>query len=221
MLGFWQTLGSTHSLAVFAAFASAIVIWGWIELAFLTGVVTGPNIHQCPEHLPLWERFIRALGHDSAYNEMLLVAVLVAMLMVGQGAENPFGVWTFAVLYAARVSAKLNLFLGVPRINVEFIPQILGHLTSHFRIARLNWFFPFSVTALTSTVVLWITWAVSADGGHAETGYALLASLTALALLEHWLMVLPLPDAKLWRWMLPASRKSTRNTSVPEVNHAL
>ena len=24
-----------------------------------------------------------------------------------------------------------------------------------------------------------------------------------LALLEHWFMVLPLPDQKLWRWMLP------------------
>ena len=31
--------------------------------------------------------------------------------------------------------------------------------------------------------------------------------LTALALLEHWLMVLPLPDAKLWRWMLPAAKR--------------
>jgi putative photosynthetic complex assembly protein 2 len=28
-------------------------------------------------------------------------------------------------------------------------------------------------------------------------------ALTALALLEHWLMVLPLPDERLWRWMLP------------------
>jgi putative photosynthetic complex assembly protein 2 len=34
-------------------------------------------------------------------------------------------------------------------------------------------------------------------------GYALLTALTALAALEHWLMVIPLPDAKLWRWMLP------------------
>jgi len=25
-----------------------------------------------------------------------------------------------------------------------------------------------------------------------------------LATLEHWLMVIPLPDAKLWRWMLPS-----------------
>ena len=31
----------------------------------------------------------------------------------------------------------------------------------------------------------------------------LLTVLTMLALLEHWFMVLPLPDQKLWAWMLP------------------
>ncbi|MES2539645.1 MAG: DUF3623 family protein, partial [Pseudomonadota bacterium] len=30
-----------------------------------------------------------------------------------------------------------------------------------------------------------------------------LAVLTALALIEHLFMVLPIPDQKLWRWMLP------------------
>ncbi|MEO0929805.1 MAG: DUF3623 family protein, partial [Pseudomonadota bacterium] len=40
-------------------------------------------------------------------------------------------------------------------------------------------------------------------------GFALLTALSALALLEHWLMVVPLPDAKLWRWMLPAPKTMT------------
>jgi putative photosynthetic complex assembly protein 2 len=41
--------------------------------------------------------------------------------------------------------------------------------------------------------------------------FTLLTTLSALALLEHWLMVLPLPDAKLWRWMLPGSKTSLSN----------
>jgi len=49
-------------------------------------------------------------------------------------------------------------------------------------------------------------------------GFALLAAITALALLEHWLMVLPLPDAKLWRWMLPAPRTRHDKTG-PEGHH--
>ena len=49
---------------------------------------------------------------------------------------------------------------------------------------------------------------------------SLLASLSALALLEHWLMVLPLPDAKLWRWMLPAPNNKTPELR-PEDAHGL
>ena len=39
------------------------------------------------------------------------------------------------MLFFARVSAKLNLFFGVPRINTEFLPRPLAHLASHFRHA--------------------------------------------------------------------------------------
>ena len=46
------------------------------------------------------------------------------------------------------------------------------------------------------------------------TGFALLTALAALALLEHWLMVMPLPDAKLWRWMLPAPETRTEESET-------
>ena len=40
--------------------------------------------------------------------------------------------------------------------------------------------------------------------------FKFIATLTVLALIEHWFMVLPLPDAKLWRWMIPAKSHSQR-----------
>ena len=101
-----------------------LAIWGWIELAFLTGAITGPNVYDCPDDTPEWERFIRAWG-TIAYHEMLLVGVLVLIWIYGHGAINSFGLWTFTILYIARISAKLNLFYGVPRINTEFIPDAL------------------------------------------------------------------------------------------------
>ena len=124
------------------------------------------------------------------------------MIVASYGAENQFGMWTFAVLFAARVSAKLNLFLGVRKINVEFLPEHLNHLPSHFRIARMNWLFPISITALSFAVACFLEriWAVETQADI--VGFALLSALSALALLEHWFMVLPLPDEKLWRWML-------------------
>jgi len=213
-LGLWGLYSSFDNGSVagaYIAFLSAIAVWGWIELAFLTGIITGPNAHPCPEKLPEWERFIRAWG-TIAYHEMLLVATMILIVTVGWGAENAFGLWTFVVLFFARVSAKLNLFFGVPKINVEFIPSPLAHLPSHFRLSRLNWVFPFSVTALTFAVACWLErlWAVSTPGDIA--GFALLTAITSLALLEHWLMVVPLPDEKLWRWMLPAPKPDHPNT---------
>jgi len=214
---FWTTLDSDSLRAAYSAFLAALAIWGWIELAFLTGTITGPNLRPCPDDLPEWERFLRAWG-TIAYHEMLLTGALVALWITGHGAENTFGLWTFTTLYFARISAKLNLYFGVPKINTEFIPEALAHLTSHFRISRLNWVFPISVTALTLAIACWMERLYAATTPGETAGFALLTAISALAALEHWLMVLPLPDAKLWRWMLPAPKQDPKNTR-PEGPH--
>lgn len=216
--GFAVTLDLSTTLAAYGAFLSALAIWGWIELAFLTGLITGPNLFDCPDDTPEWERFVRAWG-TIAYHEGLLVAVLVALWVFGHGAANTFGLWTYTILYVARISAKLNLFYGVPRINTEFIPDVLRHLPSHFRISRLNWIFPVSISALTFAVACWLERLYAAQSVADVAGFALLTAITALALLEHWLMVLPLPDAKLWRWMLPAPKPTTKTRLTPPEGH--
>ena len=68
----------------------------------------------------------------------------------------------------------------------------------------MNWLFPTSVTMLTFAVVMGVERAALAPNDPLSVGYALFTAMTALALLEHWFMVLRLPDEKLWRWMLPA-----------------
>ncbi|MEQ9257974.1 MAG: putative photosynthetic complex assembly protein PuhE [Roseovarius sp.] len=216
--GFGESLTATGTGAVYGAFLAALAIWGWVELAFLTGAITGPNVYDCPEDLPEWERFIRAWG-TVAYHEMLLTTLMLVLWLWGAGAENTFGLWTFTILYFARISAKLNLYFGVPRINTEFLPEALGHLASHFRISRLNWVFPISITALSFATACWLERLYAAQTPAEVAGFALLTAMTALALLEHWLMVLPLPDAKLWRWMLPAPKQSKPNTTRPEGPH--
>ena len=199
--GFLDTLGNNSVAGAYVGFLSALALWGWIELAFLTGVITGPVRQPLKAGVRELERFIRAWG-TIAYHEMLLAFTLLAMIAASYGADNKFGMWTFAVLFAARVSAKLNLYLGVRKINVEFIPEHLNHLPSHFRIARMNWLFPISITGLSFALACFLEriWAVETQADI--VGFALLSALTALALLEHWFMVLPLPDEKLWRWML-------------------
>ena len=204
-LGLWglhATMDRTDPAGAYLAFASALAVWGWIELAFLTGAVTGPNDRPCPPRVPEWERFIRGWG-TLAYHEMLLTAALLAVLIAGWGAENPAGVWTYAVLYGARVSAKLNLYLGVPHMTLEFTPRALSHMPSHFRTGRMSALFPVSITLLTLAAACWIERGMAAGTPGEAVAFALLAAITALALIEHWFLVLPVPDAELWRWMLP------------------
>jgi len=100
------------------------------------------------------------------------------------------------------------------------LPKPLGHLPSHFKIAQLNWVFPISITALSFATACWLERLYATSDLTAQIGFSLLASLSALALLEHWLMVLPLPDAKLWRWMLPAPNNKTPDLR-PEDAHGL
>jgi len=189
----------------YQGFIATLALWGWIELAFLSGVITGPNRQPCPPFAPLQDRFWRAVG-TIAWHEAALVLTLIALGYISMTAANPFAFYTFALLFLARISAKLNLFLGVPRINTQFLPRPLRHLPSHFRFARMNPLFPLSVTGLTAATALLLEQTMLATTPGTTTGFALLTCLCALALLEHWFMVLPLPDEKLWRWMLPAAK---------------
>lgn len=209
--GFWATLDTVDVWSIYGAFGSAILIWGWFELAFLCGVIAGPNTYHCPPDIPPWERFLRAWG-TVAYSEIALIASMIAIVWIGHGAENTFGIWTFAVLFFARISAKLNVYLGVPNINVDFLPVPVQHLASHFRIAPMNALFPVSVTVLTFAAACWLErWTAQEMGAPEALGFALLTALTALALLEHWMMVLPMADAKLWQWLLPRQPVETHD----------
>jgi len=202
IVGLGLTLDEATVAGTYAAFLSALALWGWIELAFLSGIITGPNTNPGSPNARGWDRFWQATL-TLLWHEALLIVALLLLAYAAWNAVNPFGLWTFAVLFFARASAKLNLFLGVPRINTEFLPLPLRHLASHFRFAKMNWLFPISVTLLTFAAACALERALDAPTDAAQAGHILLSVLILLALLEHWFMVLPLPDQKLWRWMLP------------------
>jgi len=49
----------------------------------------------------------------------------------------------------------------------------------------------------------------------------MLATMLALAVLEHWFLVLPVPDAALWRWAMPGDREGgeSASASAPHDHH--
>lgn len=188
------------------AFTAALVIWGWIEMSFVMGFVTGPRRTACPKTARGWSRAWFAF-EAIAYHELALAIALGAIAVLSTDAPNQMAFWTFGVLWLMRLSAKLNIFLGVPNFTDEFLPPRLVYLTTYFRVRQMNGLFPIAVSLSTAAAV-WLAIEAAAPGVTAfeASGLVFLATLLALAVLEHWFMVLPLRDAALWQWALNASR---------------
>jgi putative photosynthetic complex assembly protein 2 len=205
----------TRPAAAYLAFTASIVAWGWIEMAFLMGFVTGPRRRACPHGCG----GVRHFGHAIQailWHEFLIIATAAVIVAIGWGAANPVGAWTFLLLWGMRQSAKLNLFLGVPNLGEEFLPEHLKYLRSFFNRRSMNLLFPLSVTAGTLLAVRLIADARLAEAGSFEAIAAtLLAALTVLAVLEHWFLVLPLPIAALWGWGMRARGRGAGNTLPP------
>ncbi len=194
--------GQDSVAGAYAAFTGALAVWAWNETAFLLGAVTGPHRTACPPGVQGWERTGFAL-RAILWHELAILAGGLLILLAGWDAPNQVAGWTYLLLWGMRISAKLNVFLGVPNLSEAFLPGHMGYLASFFRRRPMNVLFPVSVTG--ATLVTWLLAQGAADpsaGPMLATGLTLLAAMAALALVEHWLMVLPLPSAALWAWYL-------------------
>jgi putative photosynthetic complex assembly protein 2 len=208
IVGFARSLTNATPTGAFIAFTCALGLWGWHELSFLTGLIAGPRKAACPAETSGWRRFVLATS-TVIYHEIALVLTAAVLWAVSHGQPNQVGLWTFVILLVSRLSAKLNLFFGVPNFNAHFFPDHMQYLTSYLRKGAMNGLFPLSVAA--GVALAWSeAWlGLRADATPFEVvGYSLVFALTALALIEHAFMVLPLNDAALWRWALPTSAKN-------------
>lgn len=202
LLGLAATRGDTSVAGAYVAFTCTLLVWGWQEVTFLTGFATGPRDTSCPPGARGWRRF-RFATEAIIHHELVLVVAGAAVVAVTWGGANQVGAWTYALLWAMRLSAKLNLFLGVRNLNAEFLPEHLRYLATYFVRRPLNLLFPFAVTAATAIAVLLWSAALAPGASPFEVaGLSLLAALATLAVLEHWFLVLPLPAEDLWRWAL-------------------
>jgi len=220
LYGLGRSAADTSVVGAYVAFTCAVLLWGTQEFGFLAGYITGPRNQPCPDNVTGWRR--AALAVEAVlYHEFALVLSGLAVIAATWNAENQFGTWTYLILWAMRVSAELNLFLGVPVLNDEFLPKRLSHLTSYFVRKPVSPFFPLVVTVATAVTTLLVARALSGEGGaFAPTGYMLLASLLALGALEHWFMVLPLPIAALWGWSMRSRTDLTSGPGTPLARNA-
>jgi len=203
VLSFWGVSESMKSVSVnnaYLGFGSVIVMWGWHELAFLTGWLTGTRKKPLQIGVIGLTRFRQSLD-VIIYHELALILNLAALWLMQMDQPNHVALCTFALLWCMRVSGKLNLYFGVPRNGAQYLPKHLDYLASYFPTRGITPWFVFSFSI---ALAVWI-WIVSqAQRGVIEitTGWVMLASLLGLGILEHAMMVLPWPLERLWGWAL-------------------
>ncbi len=66
----------------------------------------------------------------------------------------------------------------------------------------MNLLFPFSVSISTAICAVLATEAAYATSDFNQAGYTFLATMMALAILEHWFLVLPIPAEAMWNWSM-------------------
>jgi putative photosynthetic complex assembly protein 2 len=213
LYGLVASARETTAHSTYIAFLSAIGVWGWLEMGFLMGYVTGPRTAPCPADARGWHRFGLA-ATTLLYREFAVIVVGLLVAILTHGLPNQVGAFTFLILLVMRVSAELNIFLGVRYLPDTLLPERLSYLKSYFRTRRFNLLFPVSVLGATLAAIATARRALGADGAEA-VGFALLSVLLALAILEHFFMMMPLPDAALWRWAKPLTMPKSAEKSVP------
>lgn len=200
--GLVHTAGQTDLAGAYCAFTCALLVWGWHELTFLTGAITGPRRQALPAGTTGWPR-LRGAVAAILWHELAIIAVGLLIIAITWGQPNQVGTLTFVLLWVMRVSAKFNLFLGVRNLSEEFLPPHLAYMGSFFRRRPMNALLPWSVLGGVVWATLLVLQARAPDVSEAAVvGYTLVITLLAMAVLEHLLLVLPLPGSALWRWAL-------------------
>ena len=195
----WSSQSATISAACLA-FGATLLIWGWLEMSFLFGIVTGPRRTACAPGCH-GAHHLRHAIEAILYHELATIVAAAMVAALTWRAPNATGLWTFMLLWGMRISAKLNLFLGVPNTGEIMLPPHLQYLGTFFRRRKMNILFPISVTVSTLICVLLIGAAWSAPGGTFEScELTLLATLAALAWLEHWMLILPMRADAPWKF---------------------
>jgi hypothetical protein len=137
------------------------------------------------------------------WHELFLLALGFLLIIAFAQGPNQIGLLTYGILWLMRLSAKLNLYLGVRNTGERLLPAHLRYMSSYFAHRPMNLLFPFSITlgTILSALLFHKALAAGADA-HQATGFMLVATMASLAVIEHWFLMLPLPLEALWRWGL-------------------
>ena len=190
--------------AVYLAFFGALLVWGWHEIGFLTGAAAGPRREPAEAGLRGARRFAQASA-TVIHHEIALALTALLLISLSWNAPNQIGATVFVLLFGLRLTAKFNMFVGVPNSTAEMLPTHLAYLKTYFGQNRMTALLALSILAILALAVWFGSLALAAPVGSAEmVGASLLTTLCLLGALEHLFLALPFRDGMLWGWALPS-----------------
>lgn len=194
-----ETRDWTSPAGAYMAFIGGLALWAWHEMSYFLGSITGPRPEGCEPGETRWRRFVLGV-RASLWHELAIVFTALALILLTWNHANSIATLTFVTFWLMRWSAKLNIFFGVRNLHEEFWPEHMRYLSSYVQIARMNAFFPLSMLAAGLAMFWMINRAqLAAPGSLDQVGLTLVATMLGLAILEHVLLFLRVPDALLWK----------------------
>ena len=209
--GVYESMREVSVANAYLAFGSVIVMWGWHELAFLTGWITGPRKVALTQGAQGWQRFKESV-QVMLHHEVALLLNFGILWLMQKDQPNHVALCTYALLWFMRLSAKLNLYFGVPQNGAQYLPSHLVYLASYFRTRLITPWFVISISAAIGTWC-WLVWQAQQGAMAITTGWVMLATLLGLAIVEHLIMIFPLPLERLWGWAMGQSSVETPLTT--------
>jgi putative photosynthetic complex assembly protein 2 len=211
--GVYESMREVSVANSYLAFGSVIVMWGWHELAFLTGWITGPRKVALTEGAKGWSRFKESV-QVMLHHELALLLNFGVLWLMQIDQPNHLALCTFALLWFMRLSAKLNLFFGVPQNGAQYLPPHLVYLASYFKTRLVTPWFVISISAAICAWC-WLVWQAQQGAMAITAGWVMLATLLGLAIVEHLIMIFPWPLERLWGWAMGQSSVESPLTTPP------
>jgi putative photosynthetic complex assembly protein 2 len=197
----WIYRADASLAALYASFAAGLFAWGWTEMALYMGYITGPRKTRCGDGCHGVAHFGHAVSAN-LWHELVVIVFAFAIWLTG----NTAATHCFIMLWLMHLSARLNVFLGVRNVSAEFVPDHMDVLKGFLRQRPMNMLFPFSCLALVA-LIFWLARLPQTPD------VAMAITLAAIGLVEHVLLMLPVPTEKLWTWAL------SRRDASPQDNH--
>lgn len=182
------------------AFLGSALVWWWCSALFYAGL----GIHINENVLVNGEIPPRSFGLalraiDATLRPDLIGVVALALIgMLLRRKINRIAFLTFAVFFGTLQTAKLNVFMGVKNASVDWLPEHLAGLSQYFGPSQNSLLLPVTIVAITVCFVGATKKSRTATEPFVKHGYAMVAFLLALAVLEHVMLgvnlALPLWD---------------------------